>query len=369
MRRARSPRRTFACSTIRSGIPNGRYVAARKHFTTRRSLGTGEIWLYSIDGGDGVQLVKRPSEEFQKELGEPVFSPDGRYLYFTQNSTPGATFEYRAGREQADLQHPPLRASNGDTDTAVEGPGGAVRPTPSPDGRYLAYVRRLRTDNAFETALFFKDLQSGEERQLYAGLDRDMQETWAVHGVYPNMDWTPDSKSVVFWAGGGIKRIDIATRGVSDIPFHVRDARGSIAPPRFEVAVAPDEVHARMIRFATVSPDGKRVVFEAFGRLWLRDVAGGTAKSLTRDDSGAFELFPSWSRDGRQLVFVRWTDAGLGEIHVVASRRRTFPRSHICAGPLSASALQSGRTRDCLSSVRQGGQLTSPLWSIDPGSI
>ena len=69
--------------------PNGRYVAGRKHFTTRRSLGTGEIWLYSIDGGDGVQLVKRPNEEFQKELGEPAFSPDGRYLYFTQNSTPG----------------------------------------------------------------------------------------------------------------------------------------------------------------------------------------------------------------------------------------------------------------------------------------
>ncbi|MGH8239465.1 MAG: TolB family protein, partial [Steroidobacteraceae bacterium] len=46
--------------------PSGRYVAGRKHFTTRRSLGTGEIWLYSLDGGDGVLLVKRPSDEFQK---------------------------------------------------------------------------------------------------------------------------------------------------------------------------------------------------------------------------------------------------------------------------------------------------------------
>jgi Tol biopolymer transport system component len=42
-------------------------------------------------------------------------------------------------------------------------------------------------------------------------------------------------------------------------------------------------------------------VFEALGRLWLRDVAGGEARLLTRDDSGAFELFPSWSRDGRQM--------------------------------------------------------------------
>ena len=74
--------------------PSGRYVAGRKHFTTRRSLGTGEIWLYSLDGGDGVLLVKRPSDEFQKELGEPAFSPDGRYLYYTQNVTPGPIFEY-----------------------------------------------------------------------------------------------------------------------------------------------------------------------------------------------------------------------------------------------------------------------------------
>src|SRR5688500_13267974 len=65
--------------------PSGRYLAARKHFTTRRSLGTGEIWLYDINGGEGVQVVKRPTEEFQKELGEPAFSADGKFLYYTQN--------------------------------------------------------------------------------------------------------------------------------------------------------------------------------------------------------------------------------------------------------------------------------------------
>jgi Tol biopolymer transport system component len=69
--------------------PDGSYIAARKHFTTTRSLGTGEIWLYHRDGGSGVAVVERPSEKHQKELGEPAFSPDGRYLYFSVNSTPG----------------------------------------------------------------------------------------------------------------------------------------------------------------------------------------------------------------------------------------------------------------------------------------
>ena len=74
--------------------PDGRYIAARKHFTTTRSLGTGEIWIWHRFGGDGIAVIERPNETHQKELGEPAFSPDGRYLYFSVDSTPGGTFEY-----------------------------------------------------------------------------------------------------------------------------------------------------------------------------------------------------------------------------------------------------------------------------------
>jgi tricorn protease-like protein len=52
-----------------SWSPDGRYIVAKKHFTTTRSLGTGEVWLYHVDGGTGVQLVKRVNEKHQKELG------------------------------------------------------------------------------------------------------------------------------------------------------------------------------------------------------------------------------------------------------------------------------------------------------------
>ena len=346
--------------------PNGRYLAARKHFTTRRSLGTGEIWLYNLDGGEGVQLVKRPSEDFQKELGEPAFSADGRFLYYTRNATPGNTFEYAQDSNKRVFDIRRVELANDENEVTVTGPGGAVRPTPSPDGRYLAFVRRVRLDGTFQTALFLKDLTSGEERAVYRELDRDMQETWAVNGVYPSMDWTPDAKSVVFWAGGGIKRLEVASGAVRDIPFRVVGTRTSIAPPRFNVAVAPEQVESRMVRFATVSPDGKRVVFESFGQLWLRDVAGSEPRRLTRDDSGAFELFPTWSRDGKRIAFVRWTDAGLGEIHLVdgaggRSRAITRQPGHYRRPRFSPDGA-------LLVFERSGDDtLTLPLWSTEPG--
>ena len=37
-------------------MPDGQYIIARKHFTSGRSLGAGEMWMYHISGGDGIQL-------------------------------------------------------------------------------------------------------------------------------------------------------------------------------------------------------------------------------------------------------------------------------------------------------------------------
>ncbi len=298
-----------------SWSPDGRFIAAKKHFTTGRSLGTGEIWLYHVSGGGGVQLVKRASEQLQKELGEPIYAPDGKSIYYTRNVSPGPIFEYAQNSRTDLFDIERYDIDSGEVTTAVSGVGGSVRPTPSRDGKRIAFVRR---ENNI-TKLWVKDLASGVERVVYGALDRDVQETWAVTGVYPDMAWTPGDSAIVFWAGGKLRRVAPDGSGGSVIPFRIDDTRVIVDAVHPQIAVAPDRVTTRMPRWATVSPDGRTVVFETLGKLWTRPVAGGTAVRLTRG-SDELELFPSWSRDGRQIVFVGWSDAGLGQIRTIAAR-------------------------------------------------
>jgi imidazolonepropionase-like amidohydrolase/Tol biopolymer transport system component len=345
-----------------SWSPDGRFISAKKHFTTGRSLGTGEVWLYHVSGGAGVPLVKKPNEQHQKELGEPTYAPDGKSIYFTRNITPGPIFEYAQNSNTNLFEIHRYELETGEVTTAVSGAGGSVRPTPSPDGRRIAFVRRERA----RSKLYVKDLASGEERKIYDDLDQDMQETWAVTGVYPNMAWTPDSGSVVFWAGGKLRRVGAEGGGAVEIPFRVNDTRPVIDALHPQVEVAPDRFQTRMPRWASVSPDGRQVVFETLGKLWIKPAAGGAPRRLVRGNEAELELFPSWSRDGRTIVFVGWTDRGLGRLRTVAAgggtaREVTAQPGHYARPRFSPD----GRT--IVFERGQGGFLTSTRWSENPG--
>jgi len=342
--------------------PDGRFIAARKHFTTSRSLGTGEIWLYHTSGGGGVKLVKRPGESFQKELGEPMFAPDGKSIYFSKNTTPGNRFIYAQDTNKTIFEILKYDLDTGKTSTAVSGFGGSVRPTPSPDGQTIAFVRRERA----KSKLYLKDIKSGKEWKIYDNLDQDMQETWAVHGVYPNMDWTPDGAGLVFWAGGEIHRYNRKDGRIDNIPFRVKDTRAVIKPPRPQIEVSPDTVTAKMIKFTQVSPDGKNVVFEAFGKLYVKSLPNGKPVRLTDWDDDTRELHPSWSRDSKVVVFASWNDDRFGSLHT--RNIETGNTQKITSAPGHYG--HPGFSPDGTTVVFRksgGGYLTSGLWSDAQG--
>ncbi|PEQ13012.1 amidohydrolase [Novosphingobium sp. PC22D] len=342
--------------------PDGRFIAAKKHFTTGRSLGTGEVWLYHVSGGGGVKLVKRASEALQKELGEPIYAPDGEAIYYVRNVSPGNTFIYAQDSHTDLFNIERYDMRSGEVTTVVSGAGGAVRPTPSPDGKSIAFVRR----DGNRTTLWVKDLRTGAERKLYDDLDRDVQETWAITGVYPNMDWAPDGRTLVFWAGGKIRRVSAQGGEATVIPFTVNDTRVIADSVHPSVEVAPDSVTTRMVRWASVSPDGRRVVYEALGKLWTKPMAGGAAKRLVSNGGDEMELWPSWSRDGRTVTFIGWTDDGLGQVKTVAAGGGAAKTVTRVAGHYAKPKFSpDGGT--IVFEQREGGYLTAARGGDNPG--
>jgi imidazolonepropionase-like amidohydrolase/Tol biopolymer transport system component len=339
--------------------PDGEFLAVRKHFTGTRSLGAGEIWLYHRSGGEGLQMTKRPNE--QKDLGEPAFSPDGRYLYYSQDVTPGRTYQYNKDPHGEIYVIQRLDRETNRTERLVTGSGGSIRPTPSPDGKWLAFVRRVGP----KTALFTKDLTSGREHLVWDGLERDMQETWAIHGVYPSMAWTPDSRSIVLWAHGKIHRVDRQSGAEAVIPFRVRGTRKVAEAARFPVDVAPARFPVRMLRWVQVSPRGNQVVYQALGRLWVKNLPDGAPRRLTTQ-TDHFELDPSYSRDGRWIVYTTWDDDEAGSVRVVSSgggtgRVVTSDPGHYREPVFSPDATRIVYRRG------SGGFLVSSDWSLETG--
>jgi len=339
--------------------PDGQWIAARKHFTSRRSLGAGEIWLYHVSGGEGLQLTTRTNE--QKDLGEPAFSPDGRYVYFSYDATGGSSFEYSKDSTGQIYVIDRLDRSTGDRTSFVTGPGGACRPTPSRDGKKLAFVRRAR----FATELFVMDVASGEAHPVYAPLERDMQETWAIHGVYPAFAWLPDDSGLVIYAQGRIRRVDLATKTGKEIPFHVKDVRRVEDAVRFPVAVCPEEFAVKALRSVRVSPRNDQVAYQALGHVWLRPLPDGTPQRMATDDA-RFEFEPVFSRDGDWLAFTTWDDDALGSVRVrnLASgeeRALTKEPGHYVEPVFTPDGQQVVFRRT------GGGGITSPFWSHETG--
>ncbi len=289
-------------------MPDGQYLVARKHFTSTRSLGAGEMWLYHISGGTGVPLTERKND--QQDVNEPSVSPDGRYVYYSEDMYPGGFFQYNKDPNSQIYVIQRYDRQEGKTETVAGGAGGACRPQVSSDGTRLAYVRRVRTS----TVLFVQDLATGVERPLTDILSKDQQEAWAVFGVYTGFDWTPDDRHIIIWGQGQLWKVDVANGGATNIRFTAEASHKVAETLHFRNNAFEEETRIRVIRHATTSPDGKTLVFNATGYLWVMDLPAGKPRRLTK--AGELEFEPAWSPDGSRIAYVTWDDEAMGAIRV-----------------------------------------------------
>jgi imidazolonepropionase-like amidohydrolase/Tol biopolymer transport system component len=288
---------------------DGDYIIARKHFTSGRSLGAGEMWMYHVNGGTGLKVTKRKND--QQDVNEPCLSPDGRYLYYSEDIYPGGRFQYNKDPNKQIYAIFRYEFKTGKTKKITGGPGGAARPQISRDGSKLAFVKRVRT----KSVLYIHNLKTGEEWPVYDKLNKDQMEAWCLFGVYTNFAWTLNDQELIFWSGGKINKLNLKSLKLSVIPFQV-DVNIKIAETlKFKQEVAPETLTAKAIRQAVTSRDGKTLVFSALGKLWKKRLPNGTPTRLTNSNDLEFE--PSFSPNGDKIVYSGWNDEEMGGIYMI----------------------------------------------------
>lgn len=316
---------TFRLVNNAAWSPDGQYIITKKHFTSTRSLGAGEIWMYHISGGDGLQLVQKKND--QQDINEPVASADGKYIYYSEDAYPGGFFQYNKDPNNQIFVIKRFDREKGTIEDIAGGPGGAVRPQISHDGKTLAFVRRVRT----KTVLYLHNVDTGEEWPVYDKLSKDQQEAWTVFGVYTGFAWMPGDKSIVIWSEGKIKKIDVDALNVAtDIPFTAVVNQRITDAVRFKQDLNPSTFNVNVIRHATTSPDGKTLVFSAVGYLWKKSLPDGVPQRITADSPGyaaaGFEFEPAFSPDGRSIAYVTWSDSLMGAIYRTDLGRAGVPQ-------------------------------------------
>ena len=326
-----------------------------------------DLWVASRDGGLARRITATPAVE-----SDPHFSPDGQWIAFTSNraGVPAVYVVPVEGGEPTRLSWYPASAltrgwspdgerilyatSRGTAPSGynrlwtVGAEGGPSTLLPAPwanDGEYSADGRRLVIDRMSRwdpewrsyrggqnTPLVIMDLESLEEVHI-PNPDRstDIHPVWQDGKIYflSDRDWAMNIWSydpatqtleqvthfqdvdvktlsggpgaLVFEHDGWIHLLDPATGRSRQLEIMIR---GDFpwAEPQWE------DVSDRATN-ASLSPTGKRALFEARGEIFTVPVEKGDPRNLS-ESSGAADRMPVWSPDGGTVAW--FSDDGDG---------------------------------------------------------
>jgi eukaryotic-like serine/threonine-protein kinase len=274
--------------------------------------GTPDLWLRQIAGGEPVRLTNDAAEE-----ADPIYASDGETIYFTRVDDTGSSIWRMGalggqarrilGNARIPVPSPDghsvayfAASTNGEGDSlvvsALDGggshtlaqrvPGGTLirRPSWSPDGRWVSFVRGgLFAPNN----LLLVEVSTGQQRQV-------TQFNRSGEGIESHV-WLPDNLHLV------VSYVPQSTFFQSDLGvLNIQD--GSISRLTFNIAQAVSSL--------SVSADGNRLIAtveQTRREVWKVPLgadpeANGRAAVRVMDSSQD----PMWtfvSRDGRTLLF------------------------------------------------------------------
>lgn len=334
--------------------PDGRTIA----FQSYRD-GNYHVWAVGADGTGLVQLTRGPFD-----CREPRWSPDGKRIAFSSDVTGTYAIhvlEVAGGetrlwaRVEGQACEPCWSPDGGRIAFAVDrarvlvaDAAGALTPGPSvkasadrmspvelhspaftPDGGDI--VVHVQERGRMELR--------GKSGALFEGED-----------VFPfRAAWLPGG-DLVYAADGRIRRRGPA--GVVDIPFQ---AVVPVSRPRYAKTKRDFETPGARpvvgVGSPVLSPDGTQVAFRALNRLWLLPL-GGTARAIV--DDGYWTCDPAWSPDGRTLAFS--TDRG-GKLDIWLRDMASGEQRRLTRAPEAALAAAWSRDGGRIAFQDQAGAL------------
>jgi Tol biopolymer transport system component len=242
--------------------PNGHRIA----YWGMRQGGQRDIWTVATSGGEPVEVTNDPNSDWN-----PVWSNDGRYLYFASD---------RDGK--MNLWRIQIDERSGDTTGKAEPvklPGDYVQHFGfSTDGRLMAYVQQSIRKSLHQIA-FNPAAGSAAEKSvpIYQG-----------SRPFGSPDISPDGEWLVF-TNQGEKQEDLFVMR--------RDGKG--------LAQITNDIHRD--RGARWSPDGKKIAFysDRSGEyeIWLTNPDGSGLEQLTYTAEDNMIFYPLWSPDSRRIQY------------------------------------------------------------------
>ncbi|HUG17284.1 MAG TPA: protein kinase [Thermomicrobiales bacterium] len=290
--------------------PNGHRIA----YWGLRMAGAPQrdLWIIASAGGEPIQVTDDAPIDWN-----PVWSPDGRYLYFSSD---------RAG--SMNLWRVPIEERSG----KVLGPPEPVT-TPSPysgyltmsrDGGHIAYAHVSFTSNLFKIGF---DPSGEATTGLPTPITQGSQQI-GLPDLAPNGEWVVAS----------------ATTGPQEDVVVLR-TDGTGLPQK----LTEDGFKDRLPRW---SPDGKQIAFysdrSGSFQVWTMNTDGGAPRQLTDADGGVASFV--WSPDGTRMAIRRPPQAQMSARVQVFDVRKPWNEQTPDTLPLSFPA---------------GVSLGPHLWSAD----
>jgi Tol biopolymer transport system component/DNA-binding winged helix-turn-helix (wHTH) protein len=234
------------------------YAPDGKIVYSSQASGKWDIWSMNADGSNPKQLTADAGVNLHESV-----SLDGRYIVFASNRA-GVFNIWRMNIDGGN----PVQLTRGN---------GEKFPCCSPDGKWIVYNSVASDQNLY--ALWRVQIEGGEPERMTDG-----------NNDHPAI--SPDGKHIAYFhsANGRYKIVVIPFAGGQ--PERIIDIAQGLDPSPY-------------IRWF---PDGEALTYAAarndVSNIWMQPLAGGDAKQLT-DFKPEGRLQFDWSRDGKQLVFLR----------------------------------------------------------------